>query len=135
MSLTLTSPEFKMNGAIPARFTCDGENISPKLNFSNIPNGVQSLALTMEDFDAPNGTWDHWVIWNIPKDTAGLKEGELPQGIVGPGTNGKASYMGPCPPDREHRYSFTLFALDSILDLPKSSTKEELLKALTPTHY
>lgn len=132
MSLTIKSPAFEMNGMIPARFTCDGENISPKLNFSNIPEGTQSLALTMEDPDAPSGTWDHWVVWNIKKDAIGINEGELPSGIVGLGTNGKASYMGPCPPDREHRYIFTLYALDNILNLTKNSTKEELLQELAP---
>lgn len=135
MSLAITSPAFKINGVIPTHFTCDGENISPELNFKNIPTGTQSLALVMEDPDVPksirpDGMWNHWIVWNMPKDTNGIKEGELPPGIVGLGTSGKASYMGPCPPDREHRYIFTLYALDNILSLPKNSTKEELIQSL-----
>lgn len=130
MSLTISSPSFSQNGTIPVRFTCDGKNISPELNFKNIPTRTQSLALTMEDPDAPRGVWNHWIIWNMSKDTAGIKEGELPAGTIGIGTSGKASYEGPCPPDREHRYIFTLYALDSILSLPKNSTKEELIQSL-----
>jgi Raf kinase inhibitor-like YbhB/YbcL family protein len=90
----------------------------------------------MEDPDVPHsirpdGMWNHWVVWNIPPNTTGIKEGEKPQGVVGIGTSGQDSYVGPCPPDREHRYIFTLYALDSILNLPNDSTKEELLHALT----
>ncbi|MGB2580802.1 MAG: YbhB/YbcL family Raf kinase inhibitor-like protein [Minisyncoccia bacterium] len=137
MPLTIASSAFEMNGMIPPRFTCDGENISPELIFLNIPTETQSLALTMEDPDVPHsirpdGMWNHWVVWNIPPNTTGVKEGELPQGVFGIGTSGESSYMGPCPPDREHRYIFTLYALDSILKLPSDSTKEELLQTLTP---
>lgn len=137
MPLTITSPVFEMNGAIPAVFTCDGKNISPKLTFSNIPTGTQSLALTMEDPDVPknvraDGMWNHWVVWNIPPETTQLEEGKIPPGVLGVGTNKKASYLGPCPPDREHRYFFTLYALDSQLSLPQGSTKEKLLQELAP---
>lgn len=137
MTLTITSPAFETNGVIPARFTCDGKNISPELIFSNIPEGTQSLALTMEDPDVPHsirqdGMWNHWVVWNIPPNTTAIKKGELTQGVVGIGTSGESSYMGPCPPDREHHYIFTLYALDSVLNLPSNSTKEKLLQTLTP---
>lgn len=137
MSLTITSPSFQMNGAIPALFTCDGKNISPELNFSNIPEGTQSLALIMEDPDVPktvraDGMWNHWIVWNISPQTMQIREGEVPLGIVGINTNGKKAYAGPCPPDREHRYIFTLYALSTILSLPDNSTKENLLKAFTP---
>lgn len=137
MPLTISSPAFKMNGVIPALFTCDGKNISPELFFSNVPAGTQSLALTMEDPDVPksirtDGMWNHWVVWNIPSTTTSLKEGATPPGVLGMGTNRKASYLGPCPPDREHRYIFTLFALDSLISLPPGSTKEQLLQALAP---
>lgn len=137
MSLTITSPAFEMNGLIPAHFTCDGKNISPELIFSNVPAGTQSLALTMEDPDVPHsiradGMWNHWVVWNMSSTTRGIKEGETPQGTIGVNTNGKIAYGGPCPPDREHRYIFTLYTLDEMLSLPQGSTKEELLKALAP---
>lgn len=136
MSLTISSTAFKMDGTIPARFTCDGDDISPELNFSNIPEGTKSFALTMEDPDVPksiraDGMWNHWIIWNIPPSTTRVEEGAS-IGVMGIGTNGKTAYMGPCPPDREHRYIFTLYALDSLLSLPKGSTKDELLQALHP---
>lgn len=139
MPLTITSPSFQMNGTIPSLFTCDGKNISPELNFSNIPEGTQSLALTMEDPDVPktvraDGMWNHWIIWNIPPQATRLEEGKVPllPSVVGTNTSGKRAYVGPCPPDREHRYIFTLYALNTTLSLSESSTKENLLKALTP---
>ena len=135
--LAITSPVFEMNGLIPSRFTCDGENISPELIFSNVPKGTQSFALIMEDPDVPktvraDGMWNHWLVWNIPPQITRIKEGETPLGIIGANTGGKMKYAGPCPPDREHRYIFTLYALDSLLSLPNSATKEELLQALSP---
>lgn len=139
MPLTITSPSFQMGSAIPTLFTCDGKNISPELNFSNIPEGTQSLALTMEDPDVPktvraDGMWNHWIIWNIPPQATRLEEGKVPlsPSVVGTNTSGKRAYVGPCPPDREHRYIFTLYALNTTLSLPEDSTKENLLKALTP---
>ncbi len=137
MPLAITSPIFEMNGSIPSRFTCDGENISPELNFSNIPEGTQSFALIMEDPDVPktiraDGMWNHWIVWNIPPQITRLEEGKTPPGIVGANTGGKMKYAGPCPPDREHRYIFTLYALDSLLSLPDSAPKEKLLQTLSP---
>lgn len=137
MPLSITSTAFSANNTIPVRFTCDGKNISPELIFANIPAGAQSLALTLEDPDVPrtvraDGMWNHWVVWNMPPTTTRLEEGATPPGVLGKGTNGKASYLGPCPPDREHRYFFTLYALDATLSLPRGATKEELLQALAP---
>lgn len=137
MPLTITSPSFQMNSTIPALFTCDGKNISPELNFSNIPDGTQSLALIMEDPDVPktiraDGMWNHWIAWNISPQTTRVEEGKTPPGIVGINTSGKTAYTGPCPPDREHRYIFTLYALNAMFSLPKNSTKEELLKTIAP---
>lgn len=137
MPLSITSTAFSVNGMIPARFTCDDKNISPELIFRDIPAGTQSLALTLEDPDVPytvraDGMWNHWVVWNMPPTTTRLGEGATPPGVLGKGTNGKASYLGPCPPDREHRYFFTLYALDATLSLPRGATKEELLQALAP---
>ncbi len=132
---SITSPAFSMNESIPVRFTCDGENISPELVISGTPERTQSLVLTLEDPDVPkniraDGMWDHWIIWNIPPNTTRLKESAVPPGILGTGTNGKTSYLGPCPPDREHRYIFTLYALDTSISLPKGSKKEQLLRAM-----
>jgi len=137
MPFSITSPAFVMNGSIPARFTCDGKGISPELVFENAPLGTQSFALTMEDPDVPtsiraDGMWNHWIVWNMPPATSGIKEGGTPPGIVGTNTGGKTAYQGPCPPDREHRYVFTLYALDSMLSLASGTTKEELLKAIEP---
>lgn len=134
MALTITSPAFMTNGTIPSLYTCDGENISPELDFANIPSGTQSLALTMEDPDVPtsirpDGMWNHWVIWNIPPTTIHINENDTPPGVAGRNTGGKAAYGGPCPPDREHRYFFTLYALNTMLNLPQGATKEELLSA------
>ena len=135
MPLTITSPAFDMNETIPARYTCDGDNISPELIFTNIPARTKSLALTMEDPDVPHsirpdGMWNHWIVWNMPFTTTHIGEGEVPVGLVGVNTRGAMAYGGPCPPDREHRYIFTLYAVDTLLLLPAGSTKEELLKAL-----
>lgn len=137
MALSITSSAFKMNGEIPVRFTCDGKNISPELVINGAPPETKSLALTLEDPDVPkniraDGMWDHWILWNIPPSTTHIREGVAPPGIVGRGTSGDTTYEGPCPPDREHRYIFTLYALDTLLSLPEGSTKEELLRALAP---
>ena len=137
MPLTITSPAFENNGRIPSRFTCDGDNISPEIIFSGTPEDTKSLAFTLEDPDVPHtirpdGIWDHWVVWNIPPDTRRVGEGSTPPGVMGMTTDKKMRYTGPCPPDREHRYIFTLYALNSTLALPEGSTKEELLAALAP---
>lgn len=131
-SFNISSQAFVMNGNIPALFTCDGKDISPELTFSAIPAGTQSLALIMHDPDAPRGVWTHWIAWNMPSTTTGIKENSAPPGVEGKNSGGKIGYGGPCPPDREHRYFFTLYALNSTLSLPQDSTKEELVRALTP---
>ena len=132
--MRLTSPAFKHNGSIPSKYTCDGKNISPELNFNEIPDETKTLALIMEDPDVPktirvDGMWDHWIIWNIPSKINAIKEGgDL--GVKGGGTRNKLGYTGPCPPDREHRYFFKLFALDSDLNLKEGFTKKDLLEAM-----
>lgn len=136
MALSITSTEFKMDGTIPKRFTCDGENISPKLIFAGIPVGTKSLALTMEDPDVPGSVlthriFDHWLVWNISPTAAGIEEGSTDAGTIGTNSAGRISYTGPCPPDREHRYIFTLYALDSLLDLPQGASKQKLLNGLS----
>lgn len=133
--MDLTSPAFENKQTIPRKYTCQGEDISPPLVFSNIPDSTKTLALIMEDPDVPerirkDQLWIHWVVYNLPPDLSGLKENQKVPGFLGLNTSGKAAYMGPCPPDREHRYFFTLYALDKNLDLPKGVSKKELLQAM-----
>lgn len=134
--MELKSAAFSQGGAIPPKFTCDGEDISPALSWSAGPSGTQSFALIAEDPDAPMGTWTHWVIWNIP-----ASERELPEKVPGEkqlkngaaqGTSSfkKVGYGGPCPPGGTHRYFFKLFALDKKLSLEPGSGKEDLLKEI-----
>ena len=133
--MKLSSAAFEESGKIPAKYTCDGANINPPLEISDVPSTTKSLALIMEDPDVPkdlrpDGMWDHWVVFNIPPGTAEIPEGQEPPGTHGSGTSGNQNYFGPCPPDREHRYFFKLFALDSELNLQEKATKSELEKAM-----
>ena len=131
--MELTSPEFKHRGPIPVKFTCDGEDMSPPLAISGVPDEAKSLALIMEDPDAPGGTWVHWVVWNIEPDTDEIGEGELPFNAKEGVTSAKSrSYHGPCPPQGTHRYYFRLFALDTALEISEDSDRaglEEAMKA------
>lgn len=126
--MKLSSTVFEHGGSIPSKYTCDGANINPPVEITGVPEGTQSLAIIMDDHDVPlsvraDGTWDHWVVFNMPATTTEIGEGKKAPGTYGVGTNRKASYLGPCPPDREHRYSFRLYALDSILSLASGATK------------
>lgn len=126
-TMHITSDAFKENERIPARFTCDGEDISPKLTIEEVPEGTQSLALVMDDPDAPNGTFTHWIMWNIDPKTAVIEEGSAPaNALEGINGAGKSGYIGPCPPSGEHHYRFQLYALNSILDLPAESSAQDL---------
>lgn len=126
--MTITSAAFQNEGRIPAVYTCEGDGINPPLDIKHIPHETQSLALIMEDPDAPNGTFDHWVVWNIPNKQF-IEEGTNP-GINGLNSGGKTGYYPPCPPSGEHRYFFYLFALDTMLDITPGSDKETLLEAM-----
>ena len=128
--LTLSSAAFLDGQHIPEKYTCDGENINPQLVIGNIPKEAQSLALIMEDPDAPNGTFTHWLIWDMPVLHT-IMENEAP-GTQGRNDFGENKYGGPCPPDGTHRYYFRLYALQEKLNLPEGSSKEELLKAIEP---
>jgi len=112
---------------IPDKFTCKGEDINPKLMISEIPASAKTLALIMDDPDAPMGTWVHWVMWNIP--LGNINENSAP-GTQGVNSWGKNKYGGPCPPSGTHRYFFKVYALDTTLKLPEGSTKQELLQAM-----
>ena len=129
--LTITSPAFVEGGAIPLRYTCDGKDINPPLAFGVAPAGARSLALIVDDPDAPVGTWVHWVVWNIPHDVREIVEGSLPAGAK-QGLNDwkRNSYGGPCPPSGTHRYYFKIYALDKILDISPSADKAALEKAM-----
>ncbi len=128
--MQLTSSAFSDNGAIPSKYTCDGEDMNPPLIISNAPAAARSLVLIMDDPDAPAGVWDHWVVFNIPPETNEIKEGREPDGVHGKGTSGNLEYHGPCPPDREHRYFFKLYALDGELDLAEGVSKTEVEAAM-----
>jgi len=129
-SLTLTSPAFVSHGDIPAKYTCDGKNINPPLEISGAHADAQTLVLIMDDPDAPAGTWDHWLKFNIPITTKIILEGKEPSGISGVGTGGELTYAGPCPPDKTHRYFFKLYTLDIELALPAGSNKAEIEEAM-----
>lgn len=126
-TLKIKSTAFSDNGFIPAKYTCSGTNISPELTIENLPENAQSLALIMDDPDAP-GTFDHWVMWNMPVK-AKIEENSAPgmQGLNGKREN---KYTGPCPPSGTHHYHFKVYALDSKLDLENGTDKKALLKAM-----
>ena len=133
--MKIFSTAFAHNSSIPGKYTCQGENISPPLSFSGIPENTKSLVLLMDDPDVPknlkpDGMFDHWVIYNIPSTTREIEEGKTPSGTQGLNGAGQAKYTGPCPPDREHRYFFKLYALDSMLDLPENSDKAMVEEAM-----
>ncbi len=128
-SLIISSPVFKHEGNIPAKYTCEGEDINPPLQIDEIPHGTQTLALVMEDPDAPNGTFDHWLVWNIPAAKHIIPEHSNP-GISGMNSGGKTGYHGPCPPSGSHRYYFYVFALDRHLDLGAGESKNALLQEM-----
>lgn len=140
MSLTLTSPAFRHDGAIPAVYTCDGRDISPELQWTGVPQGTKSLALIVDDPDAPDPaapkmTWVHWVLYNIPPTATGLAEGirddALPPGTL-QGLNDwkRPGYGGPCPPVGRHRYFHKLYALDTVLPDFGRTTKSRIEQAM-----
>jgi len=140
MTLTITSAAFLHNGEIPTRHTCDGEDISPALEWSKLPEGTKSIALIVDDPDAPDPAapkmiWVHWVLYNIPPSATGLPEGvklqDLPRGTK-EGLNDwkRTGYGGPCPPIGRHRYFHKLYALDVVLPDLGRPTKKDLEKAM-----
>jgi Raf kinase inhibitor-like YbhB/YbcL family protein len=128
--MKLTSPAFEHNELIPSEYTCDGSDTSPELNIEDVPQNTKSLVLINDDPDAPVGTWDHWIAFNIPAETARIEKGKEPQGLSGKNSWGKTGYGGPCPPSGTHRYIFKLYALDNMLDLKEGSSKTEILEAM-----
>lgn len=129
VELAISSPAFSEGGDIPGKYTCDGENINPPITVQNLPDETKSIALILEDPDAPGGTFDHWVVWNIQAYSDEIKEHVTP-GVEGKNSFDEHHYGGPCPPDGEHRYFFRIFALNKMLDLEVNSGKQALLKAM-----
>ena len=140
MTLTLTSPAFTHNGAMPARLTCDGQDLSPELRWSGLPDETKSLALIVDDPDAPDPaaprmTWVHWVLYNLPPTASSLAEAVAP-GALPAGTRqglndwGRTGYGGPCPPIGRHRYFHKLYALDTVLPDLGKPTKAALERAM-----
>ncbi len=127
----ITSSAFTAGNAIPVKYSCQGDDISPPLAWTAPPSKTQSFALIFNDPDAPGGTWDHWLLFNLPAETRSLPEGgALPAGtLTGKNSWGRLDYGGPCPPRGTHRYFFKLYALDTELALSAGATKAELLAA------
>jgi Raf kinase inhibitor-like YbhB/YbcL family protein len=137
MTLSLSSIAFQDGEGIPVKHTCEGQDVSPPLMWSELPQGTQSLALIVDDPDAPGGVFNHWVLFNIPFDNRRLPEAvptqaQLPSGALqGRNGFGRVGYGGPCPPPgRPHRYCFTLYALDRVLDLKAGVSKKQVLDAM-----
>ena len=133
--MKLLSPSFKDSADIPTLYTCDGDNINPALHISDVPKEAKSLVLIMDDPDVPeyirkDRMYVHWVIFNMPADSTKIAENSQPPGIEGKNTSGQIGYVGPCPPDKKHRYFFKLYALDTMLDLKKGAMKEEVEKKM-----
>jgi Raf kinase inhibitor-like YbhB/YbcL family protein len=129
--LQIVSPAFRLNELIPKKYTCDGKDVNPPLLIESIPSGAKSLALIVDDPDAPVGTWVHWVVWNISPGTREIKEDSVPKGAE-QGVNDfrKNDYGGPCPPSGTHRYFFKLYSLDTVLNLSSKAKKSDLERAM-----
>lgn len=136
MDLTVTSTAFVDGGMIPAKYTADGQDMSPPLAWEGAPDGTKSIAIICDDPDAPMGTWVHWLLWNIPPEVTGLDEDMPPDPELSDdsrqGTTdfGRTGYGGPAPPSGVHRYFFKVYALDAMLDLPAGATRPQLEKAM-----
>jgi len=126
--LRVSSPIFQNNQFIPPKYTCDGDDVNPSLRIEGIPREAQALVLIVDDPDAPMGTWDHWVVWNIPP-VERIEENSVP-GIQGMNDFNKHSYGGPCPPSGTHRYFFKVYALDMKLNLDPNSRRKDVEKAM-----
>ncbi len=127
-TMKLSSSAFGDGKGIPPAHTCDGADSIPPLDIAEVPTIAKSLALVMDDPDAPRGVWDHWIVWNIPTTTKKITG--QPEGVPGTNSKGELTYHGPCPPSGTHRYFFKLYAIDSMLDLTAGSSKAELIRAM-----
>jgi len=125
--MKITTTAFQEGGNIPSKFTCDGADANPPLRFEGVPAEAKSLALIVDDADAPGGLFTHWLVWNIDPTTTTVEENSAPaNGVQGRNDFGKSGYGGPCPPSGTHRYFFKIFALDRQLDLAAGSKRAQL---------
>jgi Raf kinase inhibitor-like YbhB/YbcL family protein len=127
--LIVKSPSFRHKSLIPKKYTCDDQDINPSLTIEGTPKEAKSLALVLDDPDAPSGTFDHWVVWNIPPSTTKIDENSVP-GTEGLNSARQRGFLGPCPPSGTHRYFFKIYALDVELSLGDRSTKKDLEKVM-----
>jgi len=130
-TITVTSSAFQDGEPIPARFSCDGDNVSPPLSWRGVPSAARAVALVVDDPDAPRGTFIHWVLLDIASATTSLPEASTPAGAT-QATNsaGQAAYFGPCPPSGTHHYRFTVYALSSVTGLPDGASLDRALEAI-----
>jgi len=130
-AMKIASSVFKQGELIPAKHSCQGDDINPPLKISAVPASAKSLAMVMDDPDAPNGTWVHWIVFNIPPQIHELAENGVPaNAIQGKNSWGKSKYGGPCPPSGSHRYLFKIYALDMMLSLNATADKKQLEAAM-----
>ena len=130
-TMQLTSNDFASGGGIPKQFTCEGGDMSPSLRLQNAPKAAKSLALILDDPDAPSGTFTHWLVWNISPEATEFPVNRTPTGVVqGINDFGKTGYGGPCPPSGRHRYYFRLYALDAEVKLAAGATRAALEAAM-----
>jgi Raf kinase inhibitor-like YbhB/YbcL family protein len=136
MEIKLTSSAFEDGALIPVNYTCDGEDISPPLQWDTVPEETKTIALICDDPDAPMGTWVHWVLFNLPADIRELTENIPPDKTLPGGAKqgitdfGRVGYGGPCPPSGTHRYFFKIYALDTEIQLSASADKAQLVEAM-----
>ncbi len=133
--LNVTSPSFKESALIPIKYTCQGDDVSPAIQWEPGPKSTKSFVLLADDPDAPKGTWVHWIVFNIPATVTLLPENvsidTIPGALEGTNSAARVGYMGPCPPDdKAHRYYFKIYALDMLLDFNENITKVDLEKAI-----
>jgi Raf kinase inhibitor-like YbhB/YbcL family protein len=127
--LSIKSPAFEHGKLIPKKYSCDGQDINPPLTIEGIPKEAKTFVLAVDDPDAPSGTFDHWIVWNIPASASKIGENTVP-GTEGMNSARQQGYMGPCPPWGTHRYFFKVYALDTELSLGASSRKKDVEKAM-----
>lgn len=123
--LRVKSSAFESNKPIPRKYSCDGNDINPPITIEGTPKETKTLVLIVDDPDAPKGTFDHWIVWNIPASTSKIEENTVP-GMEGINSARQSGYMGPCPPGGTHRYFFKVYALDVDLDLGINSRKKDV---------
>jgi Raf kinase inhibitor-like YbhB/YbcL family protein len=133
-AFNITSPVFSPGGTIPKMYTCDGSNISPPLQISHVPAKTRSFVLIVDDIDTPQGTFVHWLVWNIAADTQVIAQNSVPPGsYIGRNGFGTTGYGGPCPPNGQHRYVFRLYALDTEVVIAAGAQKQQVIDAMN-TH-